>query len=60
MLTNVALSLWTRFTVLKDESGQALAEYSLILALVAVACIIALGVLATGIGNELKTVAEDL
>ena len=60
MLTNFALSLWTRFTVLKDESGQALAEYSLVLALVAVACIIALGVLATGIGNELKTVAEDL
>jgi pilus assembly protein Flp/PilA len=34
---------------LQDETGQALAEYGLIIALVAVACIGALGLLAGGI-----------
>ncbi len=41
---------------LKDESGQALTEYGLILALVAVVAIAAI----TGIGSQLKTQLEKI
>jgi Flp pilus assembly pilin Flp len=34
-----------------SERGQALAEYALILALVALACVVALGIIATGIST---------
>jgi pilus assembly protein Flp/PilA len=44
----------------RDEEGQGLAEYGLILALVAVACILALGVLGTNIGTTLGNVSTKL
>lgn len=44
----------------KDEKGQGLAEYALILALVAVACVGALGVLAGGIDVLLGKVKGKL
>jgi pilus assembly protein Flp/PilA len=43
-----------------DEEGQGLAEYGLILALIAVVCIGALGVLGTGISSKLQQVAGAL
>ena len=42
------------------EEGQGLAEYGLILALVAVACLVALGLLGANIGNLLTSVAGHL
>ncbi len=47
-------------SMLKDEKGQALAEYGLILALIAVACIIALGLLSTGIQGTLANITASL
>lgn len=44
----------------RREEGQGLAEYGLILALVAVACIIALTALGTGISGTLGSVTGSL
>ncbi|MEP7216673.1 MAG: Flp family type IVb pilin [Anaerolineaceae bacterium] len=43
-----------------DEEGQGLAEYGLILALIAVACVLALGALGTGISGTLGSVTGNL
>jgi len=44
----------------KDEEGQGLAEYGLILALIAVVCVVALKALGTGVSNTLSSVAGNL
>ena len=49
MLSNISAALQGFVARFEREEGQALAEYGLILALIAVACIIALGLLAAGI-----------
>jgi pilus assembly protein Flp/PilA len=46
--------------VLRDEDGQGLAEYALILGLVAVVAIVALNFLSGGVQSELTTVANSL
>jgi pilus assembly protein Flp/PilA len=43
-----------------SEEGQGLAEYGLILALIAVVCIAALGVLGTNIKGELTTLGTAI
>ena len=45
---------------LKEESGQGMVEYALIIALVAVALVIALGNLKGGIEGTFKEVTEKL
>ena len=45
-------------TMVKDEKGQALAEYGLILALIAVVCIVALRLLGTNLLNILNQIAN--
>jgi pilus assembly protein Flp/PilA len=44
----------------RDEEGQGLAEYGLILALIAVACIVALEALGTGISGTLDALNAEL
>lgn len=44
----------------RQEEGQALAEYGLILALIAVAALIALGALGSNISNKLQKVADEV
>ncbi len=44
----------------KDEEGQGLAEYGLILALIAVICIAALTALGGGISTQLNTLANAI
>jgi Flp pilus assembly pilin Flp len=46
--------------VIRGEEGQGLVEYSLILALVSIACILALGALAIGINGVLAEVTGAL
>jgi pilus assembly protein Flp/PilA len=46
------------FAALKDDKGQALAEYGLILALIAVICIVALQTLGGGVNNSLTQIAN--
>jgi pilus assembly protein Flp/PilA len=46
--------------MVRDEKGQALAEYGLILALIAVICVAALGLLGTNVMGTLTTIAGAL
>lgn len=43
--------------MMKDENGQALAEYGLILALIAVICVVALQTLGGGVEAALSKIA---
>lgn len=45
---------------MRDEPGQALAEYALILAIVFVGCIVGLGILAGGITEPLESFGNYL
>jgi pilus assembly protein Flp/PilA len=58
-IKDFAMSLMTRVMIAKEE-GQALVEYALILALVAVALVVGLGLLAGGIEKEFEVVIEKL
>jgi Flp pilus assembly pilin Flp len=58
-LNRFVLSLWTRSQIMKDE-GQALVEYTLILALVSVVAIAALTGLGAAIVEKLETVTGEL
>jgi pilus assembly protein Flp/PilA len=49
-----------RLVARKDEEGQGLAEYGLVLALIAVVCIGALTALGTGISGTLGTITGSL
>jgi pilus assembly protein Flp/PilA len=51
---NILKNLWN------DESGQGMAEYGLILALVAVVCIVAFQTLGEGITSKIDTVNTQL
>ncbi|MCJ7810624.1 MAG: Flp family type IVb pilin [Dehalococcoidia bacterium] len=44
----------------RSEAGQALAEYGLILALIAVVCLIALGVLGVAVSGNLSRIATAM
>jgi pilus assembly protein Flp/PilA len=50
---------WVK-TNLKNEEGQAMAEYGIILAVVAVVCVVAFTALATGIGGTITNVVSNL
>jgi Flp pilus assembly pilin Flp len=49
-----------RIELLRDEAGQGLAEYALILAFIAVVAVTALIFLGSDISSMLSKVAEDL
>jgi pilus assembly protein Flp/PilA len=57
MLSNWILRLLARF---QSEKGQALAEYGLILALIAVVCILALTAIGLAISGTLGSVADAM
>lgn len=42
--------------LLREESGQGMAEYGLILALIAIAAVVAV----SGLGDKIKAIFEDL
>ena len=46
--------------LVNEERGQALAEYSLILAFIAVACIVALGALGLAVAGQLGSITSAL
>lgn len=52
--------LAVRLAVARDEAGQGLAEYALILVLIAIVAIAALTLLGTNISNILKTIGTTL
>ena len=52
------LAFWNEF--MKDESGQGLVEYALIIALVAIGLIVILTLLRNAIGNVFNTSRNEL
>ncbi len=50
--------VWGQAARLRKEEGQALAEYSLILAFIAAACVLALGALGLALAGHLDTFAD--
>jgi pilus assembly protein Flp/PilA len=59
-LTHWAMRGFARFEELRSEEGQALVEYGLILALIAVVCIGALTALGVNVAAQLQTIADDI
>ena len=59
-IKNWAISKVARMQTMQDEEGQGLAEYGLILALIAVICIGALTVLGQGISSTLQKINVSL
>ena len=57
MLTNWIYRLLARF---ESEKGQALAEYGLILALIAVVCLLALTAIGLAVSGNLQAVADAM
>ena len=60
MLSNFSAALLRFFSRFEREEGQALAEYGLILALIAVAAIVALGVLGLAVAGQLDAIATAM
>lgn len=57
------LTLWLSGVIQslkKDEEGQGLAEYALILVLIAIVCVVALTFLGQTVSNVLNNVATEL
>lgn len=59
-IKNWAISKVAKLQTTQDEEGQGLAEYGLILALIAVVCIVALRLLGTNIAAALNQVAGSI
>jgi pilus assembly protein Flp/PilA len=59
-IKNWAISKVAKLQTMQDEEGQGLAEYGLILALVAIACIVALTALGGSISGALNRVAGSI
>jgi|GraSoiStandDraft_50_1057286.scaffolds.fasta_scaffold2842976_1 Flp pilus assembly pilin Flp len=55
-----SMSLYARAQSLRDEKGQALVEYGLILALVTLAAFTTLKLVGTNVNNLLDSVKKDL
>ncbi len=59
-LTNWASKVFARVEELRSEEGQALVEYGLILALVAVVCIAALTALGVNVAAQIPAIADAI
>ena len=59
-MTHAVWSFLDRFIPRPDEQGQGLAEYALILALIAVVAVIALVFLGTQVSGILRTVGKSV
>jgi pilus assembly protein Flp/PilA len=60
MLLSIARELETSLANIREEDGQALAEYGLLLALIAVAALAAVTALGLAIAGQLGTVTGSL
>ncbi len=51
---------WLMTKLAKDEKGAALVEYALLLALIAVVCIVAIGLLGDSADKKFQSVADEI
>jgi pilus assembly protein Flp/PilA len=58
-LMSLVQSLTARVS-LRDESGQALVEYGLLVGLIAVACVVTIGLLGTAINGDFTSILGSL
>ena len=54
------VSIQNRLAVLRDEEGQTMAEYGVVLAVITLGIVVTLGLLATGINGALTKVIGKL
>jgi pilus assembly protein Flp/PilA len=54
------ISLQNRVAELRDEEGQAMTEYGLILALIAVVCLVVLVALGTDVKNTFQAIVDRI
>jgi pilus assembly protein Flp/PilA len=59
-MRNWVLKAYMSVQALKDESGQDLIEYALVVALICFAATVGMNTVATGINNAFSTVASKL
>ena len=59
-IKSLYLRLAAQFNRLKDESGQDLVEYALIIALIAFAAIVGMGDLANGLNTAFNEISKTL
>ncbi len=60
MLSKISEFVMGFVTRFRSEAGQALAEYGLILALIAVVCILALTALGLGVAGQLDAISAKM
>ena len=60
MLSNISAALLRFVSRFEREAGQALAEYGLILALIAVVCILALTALGVAVSGQMGSITAAL
>ncbi len=60
MLSNISATLLRLYGLFEREKGQALAEYGLILALIAAAAIITLTALGLAVAGQLSIITDEL
>jgi pilus assembly protein Flp/PilA len=58
-IKSFATSLWARLTIVRED-GQAMVEYSLILALISIVAIAALTTIGTDVRSVFETVVTEL
>ena len=54
------LSLWVRWQMLREQKGQGLVEYALIIVLVAIAVVVAITALGTQISAVFNRITQSL
>ena len=59
-MLNLFVSIQNRIAELRDEEGQTMAEYGVILALITVAVVLTIGLLGGAINTAFQTVLSNL
>lgn len=59
-MRNLPLKLYVKLQILKDENGQDLIEYALVVALICFAATVGMNTVATGINTAFSKVASKL
>ena len=59
-MPNLLRAVWRRLRSVRREDGQTMTEYALIVAVVAIAAVVALGALNTGVSSAITKVVNSL